>query len=132
MSRERVIDGSDPGFSQQSPRDAHGPPSLGGYRVGMLPPIDDPAAPERDAHDGRAGRRGRGSSGAFDGTRRRGHRSRGASVVVTLLGIVLLLTGCIAPKNQASAPTPRSSQSAGPLSTYYDQELEWSTCDQGE
>lgn len=100
--------------SQQSPRDSHGPASLGGYRVGMLPSTDHPAAPGRDASDRR--------------------RRRPVALVASLVGLALVLVGCAAPKNQATVETPRadSTTSTGPLATYYDQQLEWSSCDAGE
>ncbi|WP_081844487.1 alpha/beta hydrolase [Cellulomonas sp. URHE0023] len=80
----------------------------------MLPSTDHPAAPGRDA----SGRR----------------RHRSAAAVASLVGLVLILAGCVAPKNQTTVATPRahSSTPAGPLSTYYDQILEWSSCDAGE
>lgn len=45
--------------------------------------------------------------------------------------VVLGLTGCVAPKHQASAPTPGASTSGTSdpaLAPFYDQVLEWTTC----
>ena len=45
--------------------------------------------------------------------------------------VALGLTGCVAPKHQASSPTPGASASATTdpaLARYYDQVLEWVTC----
>ncbi|WP_034610782.1 alpha/beta hydrolase [Cellulomonas sp. URHD0024] len=78
-------------------------------------PTDHPAAPGRDASD-----------------RRR--RRRPAALVATLVGLALLLAGCLAPKNQTTVESPRAhaSGSAGPLAAFYDQALEWRSCHQGE
>ncbi len=43
--------------------------------------------------------------------------------------LTLGLTGCVAPKHQATAPTAQASSTAEPeLARYYDQVLEWTTC----
>ncbi|WP_426594149.1 alpha/beta hydrolase [Cellulomonas sp. McL0617] len=84
----------------------------------MLPSIAHPAASRRDANDRRP----------------RGPR-RLAAAVATLVGLALLLSGCVAPKNQTTISTPAAaapSVSAGPLAAFYDQALEWSSCDAGE
>ncbi|WP_246280682.1 alpha/beta hydrolase [Cellulomonas humilata] len=64
---------------------------------------------------------------------RRDPRNR---LAATLLVVVLLLAGCVAPKNQASAPaagvgTP-SAEPTGDLARFYGQQLEWTTCEEGE
>lgn len=59
-------------------------------------------------------------------------------LVATLVVAVVLLAGCAAPKNQAAGPTPGAT-SASPtaeagddLGRFYGQQLEWTTCEQGE
>lgn len=66
-------------------------------------------------------------------TRDRRHR------LVALLAVAaVLLAGCVSPKNQAAGPTPGattespSAEATGDLGRYYGQQLEWTTCDEGE
>ncbi|WP_243885456.1 alpha/beta hydrolase [Cellulomonas fengjieae] len=65
-------------------------------------------------------------------------RHRPAVALSALLVCVLLLAGCVPPKNQAAGPTPGATSEApgaqGPaeLARFYGQELEWTTCAQGE
>jgi pimeloyl-ACP methyl ester carboxylesterase len=60
------------------------------------------------------------------------------ALVSAALVIVVLLAGCVAPKNQApagaagtSAPAP-SDEVTGDLAQFYGQQLEWTTCAEGE
>ena len=80
----------------------------------MLSSTDHPAAPGRDASDRR--------------------RRRPVALVASLVGLALVLVGCAAPKSQSTVETPRADASAstGPLADYYNQQLEWSSCDAGE
>lgn len=80
----------------------------------MLPSTDHPAAPGRDASDRRS--------------------RRPVAVVAALVGLALLLAGCVAPKNQTTVETPRAdaTQATGPLASFYNQELDWTSCDAGE
>ncbi|KQY46102.1 alpha/beta hydrolase [Cellulomonas sp. Root137] len=61
-----------------------------------------------------------------------------AALVSAALVVVVLLAGCVAPKNQASAPaagtsTPAPSDEAtGDLAQFYGQQLDWTTCAEGE
>ncbi|HWJ85769.1 MAG TPA: alpha/beta hydrolase [Cellulomonas sp.] len=59
--------------------------------------------------------------------------------VVVLVGIAaLVLAGCAPGKNQVTAPTPAASGSSaaaedhGDLDAFYDQQLDWTTCDAGQ
>ncbi|WP_315093223.1 alpha/beta hydrolase [uncultured Cellulomonas sp.] len=60
------------------------------------------------------------------------------AVVSAALVVVVLLAGCVAPKNQAAGPVPGattaspSAEATGDLARYYGQQLEWTTCEQGE
>ena len=61
------------------------------------------------------------------------HRTATA-VVAAALAVVVLLAGCVSPKNQASGQvveTP-TAEATGELAQYYGQQLEWTTCEQGE
>lgn len=80
----------------------------------MLPSSDHLAAPRRDASVPR--------------------RSRPVALVATLVAVVLLLAGCVSPKNQQTVEDPRAkaSASAGPLATFYNQSLDWSKCAEGQ
>ncbi|MET0789606.1 MAG: alpha/beta hydrolase [Cellulomonas sp.] len=58
-------------------------------------------------------------------------------LVATLAVVVVLLAGCAAPKNQAAGPTPGATsasptEAGGELARFYGQQLEWTTCEQGE
>jgi len=66
-------------------------------------------------------------------------RSRLAVALVSVvLVVVVLLAGCVAPKNQAAGPVPGttsdspSAEATGDLASYYTQQLEWTACEQGE
>jgi pimeloyl-ACP methyl ester carboxylesterase len=65
-------------------------------------------------------------------------RDRRHRLVALFAVAAVLLAGCVAPKNQAAGPTPGatsespSAEAAGDLAKYYGQQLEWTTCDQGE
>lgn len=60
------------------------------------------------------------------------------ALVATALVVVVLLAGCVAPKNQAAGPDPGTTPDAptaevtGDLARYYGQQLEWTTCAEGE
>jgi pimeloyl-ACP methyl ester carboxylesterase len=61
-------------------------------------------------------------------------RPRTALAVVAVLAVVALLAGCVSPKNQASGQvveTP-TAEATGELARYYGQQLEWTTCTEGE
>ena len=65
-------------------------------------------------------------------------RDRRHRLVALLAVAVVLLAGCVSPKNQAAGPTPGattespSAEATGDLGRYYGQQLEWTTCDEGE
>ncbi|WP_456845805.1 alpha/beta hydrolase [Cellulomonas sp. P5_C6] len=65
-------------------------------------------------------------------------RDRRHRLVALLAVAAVLLAGCVAPKNQAAGPTPGATSEAptaeatGDLSRYYGQQLEWTTCPEGE
>lgn len=56
-------------------------------------------------------------------------------VVAALAVTAVVLTGCAPAKHQVSAPTPAPSVAEadhGDLASFYGQQLEWSTCDEGQ
>ena len=63
-------------------------------------------------------------------------RDRRHRLVALLAVAVVLLAGCVSPKNQAAGPTPGatspSPEATGDLARYYGQQLEWTTCAEGE
>ncbi|GCD19826.1 alpha/beta hydrolase [Cellulomonas algicola] len=66
---------------------------------------------------------------------RPGARRRAAVVVAALSAVVVLvLGGCVPAKNQAQVPTSAATSGAPDeaLAAFYDQQLEWTTCAQGE
>jgi len=65
----------------------------------------------------------------------------GRRAVVCLVAVVLLVAGCTAPKHQTTVPTSSAPSSATPqqpptdatgLDRFYDQELTWTSCSEGE
>jgi pimeloyl-ACP methyl ester carboxylesterase len=60
------------------------------------------------------------------------------ALVSAVLVLVVLLAGCVAPKNQAAGPVPGTTPDAptaevtGDLARFYGQQLEWTACEQGE
>ncbi|KQY23604.1 transporter [Cellulomonas sp. Root485] len=61
------------------------------------------------------------------------HRAA-VAVVAAALAVVVLLAGCVSPKNQASGQIVESptAEATGELARYYGQQLEWTACEQGE
>ncbi len=70
-------------------------------------------------------------------SRTRRHRVA-TPLVAVLVATVVLLAGCVAPKNQAAGPNPGQTTGApapeatGELARYYGQQLDWTSCPQGE